>query len=122
MIFNSISQVRCGFVRLVSLGLAIVWSIGLSGCNPHLLRTQAAQVPQLVLTTLTDPKTFNPALIQEFPNISMFCFEGLTKSDGLTGKIQPALAESWQILDDRKRVVFKLRQGLKWSDGQPLTA
>ena len=122
MIFNFSSQVRSEFVRFIRLGMAIVLSLGLSGCNPQSFKTQATQVPQLVLSTLTDPKTFNPALVQEFPNISLFCFEGLTKSDGLTGKIRPALAESWQISDDRQRVVFKLRQGLKWSDGQPLTA
>ncbi|MGV0027686.1 ABC transporter substrate-binding protein [Phormidesmis priestleyi] len=100
--------------------IAVLWTIG--GCRSADLRTQAAQGTQLVLSTLNDPKTFNPALIQEFPNISLFCFEGLTQEDGVTGKIKPALAESWEISTDRKHVVFKLRQGLKWSDGQPLTA
>jgi peptide/nickel transport system substrate-binding protein len=107
-------------------GLGVIWAIAvlvtIVGCRPMELRTQAAQVPQLVLSTLNDPKTFNPALVQEFPNISLFCFEGLTQEDGVTGKIKPALAESWQISTDQKHMIFKLREGLKWSDGQPLTA
>ncbi|KAM3111228.1 ABC transporter substrate-binding protein [Phormidesmis sp. 146-33] len=100
--------------------IAVLWTIG--GCSSTDLRSQAAQGTQLVLSTLNDPKTFNPALIQEFPNISLFCFEGLTQEDGVTGKIKPALAESWTISTDRKHVIFKLREGLKWSDGRPLTA
>ena len=34
----------------------------------------------------------------------------------------PGLAESWEGSDDGKTWTYKLRDGLKWSDGQPLTA
>ena len=34
----------------------------------------------------------------------------------------PSLAEWWQISDDGLRYEFRLRQGLTWSDGSPLTA
>ena len=84
--------------------------------------TKPSQTSQLVLATLSDPKTFNPALNQEFPNIFLFAFEGLTSQNGVTGEIEPALAESWQVSQDKKRIIFTLRPGLKWSDGQPLTA
>ena len=36
--------------------------------------------------------------------------------------IVPALAERWEIADDGLRYVFHLREGLRWSDGEPLTA
>lgn len=36
--------------------------------------------------------------------------------------IVPSLAERWQIADDGLRYVFHLREGLTWSDGEPLTA
>ena len=36
--------------------------------------------------------------------------------------IVPSLAESWEIADDGLRYVFQLREGLRWSDGTPLTA
>src|SRR4029079_5143670 len=32
------------------------------------------------------------------------------------------LAESFELADDLKSITFVLRDGLKWSDGQPLTA
>ncbi|MEP7225268.1 MAG: ABC transporter substrate-binding protein, partial [Actinomycetota bacterium] len=34
----------------------------------------------------------------------------------------PGLAESWEASNDGKTYTYKLRDGLKWSDGQPLTA
>lgn len=109
------------FRRWLSGLLTFVLAIALSACNASNLKTEAAQ-SQLVLTTLTDPKTFNPALKQEFPNIFLFTCEMLTRENGVTGDIEPDLAESWEISEDKKRVVFTLREQLKWSDGEPLTA
>ena len=34
----------------------------------------------------------------------------------------PELAESWEISNDQKTITFKLKKGLKWQDGQPLTS
>lgn len=38
------------------------------------------------------------------------------------GVIQPQMAESWQVSDDKLTYSFTLREGLKWHDGQPVTA
>jgi peptide/nickel transport system substrate-binding protein len=111
------------FQRSWIFTLLAFWIIlALNGCNPSHYKTAAAQVPQLILTTSTDPKTFNYALIQESPNISEFTYEGLATQNGMTKEIEPALAESWEISPDKLRYIFTLRKGLKWSDGQPLTA
>ncbi|MAE64961.1 MAG: twin-arginine translocation pathway signal [Phycisphaeraceae bacterium] len=40
--------------------------------------------------------------------------------DGFT--LVPHIAESWEILEDGKVFHFKLRKGMKWSDGTPFTA
>jgi oligopeptide transport system substrate-binding protein len=48
-------------------------------------------------------------------------FVGLTmKEEG--GKVVPGLAEKWDISQDGKTYTFHLRDGLKWSNGDPLTA
>ena len=48
-------------------------------------------------------------------------FEALTAVDA-AGRIQPALAASWQTSEGGKKIVFKLRPGLVFSDGTPLRA
>ena len=107
---------------LLTLTLVLTTQLTLTSCNPTALKTEAAQVSQIVLHSLSDPKTFNYALKNEFPNIFPFIFEGLTFANEFTGKIEPGLAESWESFDNNQRYVFTLREGLKWSDGKPLTA
>ena len=108
---------RRGFLVL----LTFVVAIALTSCNPEEFKTEAAQVPQLVDSILQDPKTFNYALSQESPNVFSLIYEGLIGENGLNGELEPALAESWKISEDKKRIVFTMREGLKWSDGEPLT-
>jgi peptide/nickel transport system substrate-binding protein len=76
---------------------------------------------QLVQSVLSDPKTFNAVLSAESPNIFGLTYEGLLTENPLTGVKEPALAESWEISEDKLSIIFTLREGLKWSDGQPLT-
>ncbi|MBE3589616.1 MAG: peptide ABC transporter substrate-binding protein [Firmicutes bacterium] len=45
---------------------------------------------------------------------------GLTRY-GPDGKIQPEIAQSWDVSDDGKTYTFHLRDA-KWSDGQPVTS
>jgi len=108
---------RC---RWFSVLLASILAIALSACNPTQLKSEAAQVSQLIASTPGPPKTFNYACIQESPNIAPFINEGLI-SENEQGEIEPALAESWEISDDKLRIVMTLKEGLKWSDGEPLT-
>lgn len=38
------------------------------------------------------------------------------------GKVQPQMVDNWKVSDDGKTYTFTLRDGLKWSDGTPVTA
>jgi peptide/nickel transport system substrate-binding protein len=100
---------------------AVGMAIALTGCS---LRSAVARVPQLVFASPSDPTTFNyplnDSLFSRF--VYQYLFEGLVGTNGVTQEIQPALAESWKISDDKLRLEFTLREGLKWSDGAPLTA
>src|SRR5687768_15904249 len=48
-------------------------------------------------------------------------YEGLTRLDANQETI-PAAAESWEYNEDATQITFHLREGLKYSDGSPLTA
>ncbi len=100
------------------LMMAIV--LGISSCQQIISSSSAETNNQLVYAILSDPKTFNPALSNESPNIFGYVGEGLITENG-KGEIKPALAESWTISPDTKSVIFTLKPNLKWSDGQPLT-
>lgn len=48
--------------------------------------------------------------------------EGLVKWERDVSGIRPNLLESWEWNDDATELIIKLRQGVKWSDGEPFTA
>ncbi|ANC73059.1 ABC transporter substrate-binding protein [Deinococcus radiodurans] len=54
--------------------------------------------------------------------ISQQLFDGLVEFNLATYKLEPALAESWAVSNGGKTYTFKLRQGVKWSDGQTFNA
>jgi peptide/nickel transport system substrate-binding protein len=72
----------------------------------------------------TGPKTFNYWDHQdvESAGIGMLMYETLIGIDPWTGKVYPRLGSSIEVGNGGKEYVVTLRKGLKWSDGQPLTA
>lgn len=108
--------------RWVAWSLVLVVAIALPGCSLSQFKTQTARVPQYVDTLLSAPKTFNSSQSKEANNVFGLIYEGLTAQNGLTGEIEPALAESWDFSADKLKITFTLRPDLKWSDGAPLTA
>ncbi len=51
-----------------------------------------------------------------------FIYEPLAIFNRLKNQTEFRLAESFELADDLKSITFVLRDGLKWSDGEPLTA
>jgi oligopeptide transport system substrate-binding protein len=70
-----------------------------------------------------EPDTLDPQLARTDAafNILRDLFEGLT-SVGPDGSAVPAAAESWTVSADGRDYVFTLRAGLRWSNGDPVTA
>nr|RNJ71040.1 MAG: ABC transporter substrate-binding protein [Leptolyngbya sp. IPPAS B-1204] len=112
-----------GLRQAMTLLLTLVLILPLVACNPSQFRMQAAQVPRLVRTTISEPKTFNYVTSDDANSseIIALLYDGLLSTNGVTGELEPNLAESWEISPDQKRIVYKLRSGLKWSDGTPIT-
>ncbi len=70
-----------------------------------------------------EPPTLDPGLATDATSMDMInaCFEGLTSVD-LNGQLTNAAAESFTNSPDFTHFTFTLRPGLKWSNGEPLTA
>jgi ABC-type oligopeptide transport system substrate-binding subunit/class 3 adenylate cyclase len=90
-----------------------LWSPPAPGTPQQTLRLASSFVPN-------DP---DPRSAIAWPNIQlcMQLFDRLVEAWPERTMV-PSLAERWQISDDGLTYVFQLREGLRWSDGVPLTA
>ncbi|MFQ6090019.1 MAG: ABC transporter substrate-binding protein, partial [Candidatus Bipolaricaulia bacterium] len=79
---------------------------------------------KIVVATTVGPKTLNHHIGQETSttNVTGMLHAGLVEVNPITAEIEPALATHWEISSDKKEITFYLREGLKWSDGEPFTA
>jgi ABC-type oligopeptide transport system substrate-binding subunit/class 3 adenylate cyclase len=78
---------------------------------------------QLRIATSFLPNDPDPKSAIAWPNIQlcMQLFDRLVEA-WPERTLVPSLAERWEIAPDGLRYVFHLRDGLRWSDGEPLTA
>lgn len=81
---------------------------------------------QEILTGIfsSEPNSFNRFLADGVNSQYALTFltESLVEANPKTAAVEPCLASTWTISPDQKTFVFELREGLKWSDGVPLTA
>merc|ERR1711916_374683 len=89
--------------------------------NPALKRDGAEDT--LVIGTSEAKGIFNPIYYSSSYDgyVVDMIFKGLIERD-IDGQWQPALAESWKISDDGLTYSFKLKEGVVFSDGSPVTA
>jgi peptide/nickel transport system substrate-binding protein len=71
-----------------------------------------------------DPKTFNPLLVGDDPSDTVRYLTGgvLLRINRITQQMEPELAKSWKISPDGRKITFKLRSGVYFSDGTPFSA
>lgn len=83
---------------------------------------QAAE-PNTIRLPLTEPPTLDPGLATDNVSVEVVkqIFEPLVDFDD-NNNVYPVEAESWDISPDGLTYTFYLRPGLRWSDGNPVTA
>jgi peptide/nickel transport system substrate-binding protein len=113
----------------VLLVLALVAGVVWLGAGPLAPRVVAQETPQpggeLVYSVLAEPPSFDAHQEATFavPHSTAPFYSLLVKFDPFEyPKIVPDLAESWTISPDGKVYEFKLRSGVKFHDGSPLTS
>lgn len=102
------------------------------GCEPSSAPSTPVAAPvepsavrqRLSTATISDPKTFNPILVTDAASSAAIgdLFDTLVRLNPQTTEVEPALAERWESNADGTEWVFFLRPGVRWQDGQPLTA
>ena len=112
MTFNGVPVHRLGtlFLCLCLLGQA--------GCF------QQHEPADFVIINGPDPESLDPAIItsQADGRIVSAMFEGLTRFNAVTAQAEPALAKRWELSGDGTVYTFHLRDGIRWSTGEPITA
>jgi len=112
------------------LGFTLIISVILSGCSPKTAQ-EAASLSQAApkggtvrYAVWSSPKgVFLPALSNDNYDFLVFSlvYEGLLKMNPKQ-ELEPCLAKSYEVSPDYKTVTFKLRDNVKWHDGEPFTA
>ena len=107
-------------VRWAALGLAL-WPAAVVAA------AQTTPVPAggaLVLAATSEPKTLNPVLAADQPSRDVLyaLSADLVHINRVTLRTEPALAKSWSVSRDGRHYTLALRPGLRFSDGEPLSA
>ena len=82
----------------------------------------ASQELRFVLRS--EPKTFNPVLVAEDASDTIRYLTGgvLVRLNRKTQALEPELAKSWMVSKDGRQITFKLREGVRFSDGTAFSA
>ena len=121
--------------KLLAFGLALVMCLAMAACgtNPDekpeesTSQTDAEPVSITVTENWDFSVGFYPVITPMVSSTygagfwSRNFYNTLVSYDD-NGKIQGELAETWEISDDGKTYTFHLRDGVKFSDGTPLTS
>ena len=96
--------------RLIGL-LLLVFLV--SGC--------CAGVDELRFYLRSEPKTFNPALVDDDASETVRYLTGgvLIRLNRQTQRVEPELATAWKVSRDARTITFQLRHGVRFSDGTP---
>lgn len=113
--------------RITAASLA-VGALLLTGCSANQGSTGASADRSAQTALLTIPRedmgtfvrNFNPFAPTVAPMTQQAIYESLLVYNPAKGDTTPWLASEWTAAEDGKSITFTLRDGVKWSDGQPL--
>ncbi|ABG53682.1 extracellular solute-binding protein, family 5 [Trichodesmium erythraeum IMS101] len=110
-------NIKQNYFRKLAILFTVILIFFLSSCRQATSNYQS----RFVVSTPSDTSTFNYPLNQSAYSVFGYIYEGLIIENGVTGELEPALAESWEVSEDEQTIVITLKKDLKWSDGEPLT-
>lgn len=109
----------------ISLYLISILTLFFTACQKETQVEKANREKILLVGNGGDPKSLDLHLVTGVIESKVIgsLFEGLVGDDPQSDtEMPPAAAVSWEHNSDYTEWVFKLREGAKWSDGEPVTA
>lgn len=117
---------RKAIALVLALGLVAALGVGCTPKQQTSAGTTAGKVTKggTIKFYLGDITAIDPYNAQESEGtqVTQSLFDGLTVIDPKTGKVMPAVADSWSANADATVWTFKLKSGVKFADGTPVTA
>src|SRR5438874_2993567 len=111
---------------ILALSFLLVFAILVAACGGSQTQVSHKQVPlSIVPNTGGDyTRVFNPYQVSTttYYGAQGLIYETLLYFNRLDGSEKPWLATSYHFSSDSTSITFTLRQGVKWSDGQPFTS
>ncbi len=113
---------RAPLSTVLAAGLALLAAPGCA--KRETAAAQGGRTQTLLLGNAAEPADLDPQLAAVLNDqiITLALFEGLTWLDEESTRPVPGAAERWEASADGLTWTFHLRDGLKWSNGEPLTA
>jgi len=98
---------------VLKFSLALLFAFMLSGETANELR----------FTLRSDPKTFNPLLVEDESSETIRYLTGgvLIRLNRYTQQLEGELASKWKVSEEGRRIDFELRANILFSDGTPFT-
>ena len=107
-------------LRLGWVLLALAGALYIAGCSsePTAMETQTLRI-----AVTTEPPTLDWSLATDGVSFNVLTnlMEGLTQYNEQLEPI-PAIAKRWEFSENGRVITFYLRDDVKWTDGQPVTA
>jgi peptide/nickel transport system substrate-binding protein len=102
--------------------LLLIVSLTIVGCGGE--KSSSAHSNTLVFSRGSDAQKLDPADVDDGESVktlNQIC-EGLLRFKPGTLELEPWLAESYSLSDDGLKITFKIREGIIFHDGTPVTA
>jgi peptide/nickel transport system substrate-binding protein len=96
----------------------------LLGAAPAALFAGTPADTLVIASAIDDIVSIDPHEAYEFSGLDLVnnTYDGLVEINPETLKLEPGLAESWSVADDGMTYTFKMKSGLTFASGNPVTA
>ncbi len=94
------------------------------GVSPMALMAETPADTLVIAEAIDDIVSLDPGEAYEFSGLDLVnnTYDGLVEINPTTLEMEPGLAESWSVADDGLTYTFKMKAGITFASGNPVTA